>query len=369
MAIYDSLRKFKPFLYGARIVILSDSSALQWLFSKSQFKSPRLTRWALSIQGYGADILHIPGALNRPADTLSRYPIHDLLNMDQHDSQGAPGTFHNESSYKSPGKYPSSKLKLVTNKEDKRIITQAEFLVEGDADQLKALTLLHYTESPGYIELSDNNISVNSIRTNEPEERVHIDPILWTESEMKAAQQADAFIKYIIAYVKDPSAINRQQVDPNVKDLHQFILDNTGILYKKQTDPSAELRGEEEVIVVPFSLQKAAIQAIHNSGTAGHPGPERSCWAAHRKFWWRHMDRAIRRFADTCKSCLKFKGRPHPQVSTRRYPVPDRPWHTVSIDLVGRLPQTKDNHKFILVCGDHLTRYTAAVPLCTKSAK
>ena len=104
--------------------------------------------------------------------------------------------------------------------------------------------------------MSGNVISVNSIRTNEPEERVHIDPILWTESEMKAAQQADAFIKYIIAYVKDPTAINRQQVDPNIKDLDQFILDNTGILYRKQTDPSAELRGEEEVIVVPFALQR-----------------------------------------------------------------------------------------------------------------
>ena len=43
-------------------------------------------------------------------------------------------------------------------------------------------------------------------------------------------------------------------VDPNIKDLDQFILDNTGLLYKKQSDNSAKLRGDEEVIVVPYSL-------------------------------------------------------------------------------------------------------------------
>ena len=87
LAIYDSLRKFKHFLYGSRLVILSDSQALQWLFSKAQYKSPRLTRWALSIQAFGADLLHLPGRINRPADTLSRYPVHELLAPSTTDGQ------------------------------------------------------------------------------------------------------------------------------------------------------------------------------------------------------------------------------------------------------------------------------------------
>ena len=368
LAIYDSLKKFKHFLYGSRIIILSDSHALQWLFSKSQFKSPRLTRWALSIQCYGADILHIPGPLNRPADTLSRYPVHDLLALNdnpQLDATISP----QENTFQTPGIYPPDKLQEVRDPTDKRIITQAEFLVEGDPENLKALTLVSYRETPGYIALSDKVISVNSIRTNDPDTTDPGNTILWTQSEMKAAQQSDPLVKHIAQYVKNPSTINRQMVDPNIKDLDTFILDNSGILYKKQSDASAEFRGEEEVICVPYTLQRRAMESIHNTNIAGHPGPERSCWAAHRKFWWRHMNKHISRYAETCKSCIQFKGRPHPQVSTRRYPVPPRPWHTISVDLVGRLPQTKENHKFVLVCVDHLTRYTVAVPLKTKSAQ
>ena len=369
LAIYDSLKKFKHFLYGARIVILSDSKALQWLFGKSQFKSQRLTRWALSIQSYQAEILHVPGTHNRPADTLSRYPVHDVLNAKDHSTPEDTEHLIKVSTHSSPNRYPENKLQSISDPTDREIVTAAEFLVDGDPSQPKALTLVHYREDPGSISLTDRHITINSVRTNEPEQEDLQDTILWTLDEIKQAQNSDSLLKHIIRYVRNPTRLNRQSVDPNIEDLHLFTLDNNGILYRKQIDQSAECRGEEEVIVVPYALQNRAIKSIHNTAIAGHPGPERSCWAAHRKFWWRHMDRHIKRFAETCKNCLQFKGRTHPLVSPRRYPVPPRPWHTISVDLVGRLPTTADKHKFILVCVDHLTRYTVAVPLKSKSAK
>ena len=368
LAIYDSLRKFKHFLYGSRLVILSDSQALQWLFSKSQYKSPRLTRWALSIQSYGADLLHLPGRINRPADTLSRYPVHELLAASaQNTSDGQPHTNHRKP-YVSPGPYPQNRLANIGDPDEKTIISQAEFLVDGDPEAPKALTLVSFRQSPGPIMKTDTTVVVNSIRTNEPDIEDPADSILWTMPEMKQAQQADPLLKHIIKYLKNPTNLNKQMVDPNIKDLDSFILDNTGILYKKQLDTSAELRGEEEVIVVPYTLQQRAMASIHSSHVAGHPGPDRSCWAAHRHFWWRNMNKHIKRYAETCKICLKCKGYPHPPVSKRRYPVPPRPWHTLSIDLIGRLPATRDKYKFILVCVDHLTRYTTTSPLKNKSA-
>ena len=370
LAIYDSLRKFKHFLYGARLIILSDSQALQWLFSRSQFKSPRLTRWALSIQCFGADILHLPGTLNRPADTLSRYPIHHLIPQDpteQLDTTTAHGAPHR---FNSLGKYPPNRLEIINDPTDRQAITQADFLVDGDPtqDEQPSLTLLSCTELPTRKQLPQPKININSIRTNEPDLEDPENTILWTEAELKKSQAADPLIRDIIKYVKNPTDLHRQLVDPNIQDLDTFIVDNTGILYKKQQDPSAELRGEEEVLCVPHALQRRAIESIHNSAVAGHPGPQRSCWAAHRRFWWRNMDRDVKKYADSCKSCHQFKGSAHPRVATRRYPVPPAPWHTVSVDLVGRLPTTKEGNKFILVCVDHLTRYTVAVPIKAKSS-
>ena len=369
LAIYDSLRKFKHFLYGSRLVILSDSQALQWLFSKAQYKSPRLTRWALSIQSYGADLLHLPGRINRPADTLSRYPVHELLAPSSQNQQNGRAKSNQRKPHVAPGPYPHDRLDSITDPAEQTIISQAEFLVDGDPEAPKALTLVSFRQSPGPIAKTDTTVLVNSIRTNEPDIEDPADTILWTDAEMKQAQQADPLLKHIIKYIKSPTDLNKQMVDPNIKDLHTFLLDNTGILYKKQLDPSAELRGEEEVIVIPYALQQRAMASIHNTSVAGHPGPDRSCWAAHRRFWWRNMNKHIKRYAETCKICLRCKGNPHPPVSKRRYPVPPRPWHTLSIDLIGRLPATRDKYKFILVCVDHLTRYTTTFPLKTKSAK
>lgn len=73
LSILKSL-KIRPLIWGQKIVIMSDNSALQWLFLKSTYKSPHLKRWALAIAGFNVEILHYPGTLNRVANSLSINP-------------------------------------------------------------------------------------------------------------------------------------------------------------------------------------------------------------------------------------------------------------------------------------------------------
>ena len=54
--------------------MLSDNKTLSWLFDKATYKSARLTRWALALQGFNLDIHHYPGSYNKVADALSRNP-------------------------------------------------------------------------------------------------------------------------------------------------------------------------------------------------------------------------------------------------------------------------------------------------------
>ena len=325
----------------------------------------------MSIQGYGADILHIPGALNRPADTLSRYP---LLQEEQQSQQTEGSPEPTRPKFCPPPKLSQSTLDSIKDQEDRDLVAQAEFIVAADPGgssiEAPLLTLVSYRESSGKLRADDGSVNINSLRTNTPDQDDPDDPIIWSHSELLAAQQGDALLKPLIQYIKSPSSLIKQSIDPNITDIQDYVLDDSGILFKKQIDPKAvDTRGPEEVLVVPYCLQKRAIEAIHNDSSGNHPGPDRTCWAAHRRFFWRNMDRHLRNHAATCESCLRFKGNPHPQVSIRRYPIPDRPWQSVSIDLIGRLPATAKGNKFVLVCVDFLTRYTAAAPLTGKSAK
>ena len=71
LAIIWSVEKFETYLFGAKITIKTDHRALTFL-KICKFLSPRLMRWALSIQHYDIDIEYIRGKDNIIADLFSR---------------------------------------------------------------------------------------------------------------------------------------------------------------------------------------------------------------------------------------------------------------------------------------------------------
>ena len=122
----------------------------------------------------------------------------------------------------------------------------------------------------------------------------------------------------IINFIWDPTELNKKKVDPNIEDLEDYFLDNTGILFKNINDSQAQLRTDEEVLVIPHKYQKAATSIIHDSALGGHSGYENTTFAVRRRFFWRNMKYTIKKYVDSCKTCLLNKGRPHPKQPQRK---------------------------------------------------
>ena len=327
LAILEGLKKFRPLIWGQRIVILSDNSPLTWLFSKAHYKSARLTRWALAIQGFNAQVLHYPGVLNRVSDALSRNP---------------------------------KPIEIENDIEEK-----AKTILE--ACEASAVSLIGVFQNIPTQELLTARI--NSLRSNEKEvDELDIEQA-WTLEEMKEQQRTDILLKPIIDYLMDPSNINKMKVDPNLKDdLNTYFLDNSGILFKEINDKKAELREVEEVLVIPHNLQNIAASIIHDTILGGHAAAERTIFAAKRRFYWRHMNTTIKKYVDKCKICQLHKGKAHPKQPLRKYPVPEKMFDVVSTDLIGPLPITADGNRYILVVTCFLSRYCVVRALPNKSA-
>jgi len=74
LAVLYALRKYRPYIEGYKVKVITDHQALKWLHN---LKSPsgRLTRWVMEMQQYDFEVEYRKGAMNRVADALSRTPM------------------------------------------------------------------------------------------------------------------------------------------------------------------------------------------------------------------------------------------------------------------------------------------------------
>ena len=72
MALVEAVVEWRPYILGHRTIVRSDHKSLAWLMSCQHPDGSRVSNWALRIQEYGVEIVHIPGKLNVVPDCLSR---------------------------------------------------------------------------------------------------------------------------------------------------------------------------------------------------------------------------------------------------------------------------------------------------------
>ena len=72
-AIYYCVKKWKPYLDDAEILLKSDAKSLE-KFLEGRTNNNKLDRWSLELQGKRITCVHIPGTQNKAADCLSRLP-------------------------------------------------------------------------------------------------------------------------------------------------------------------------------------------------------------------------------------------------------------------------------------------------------
>ena len=73
LAILFVVDKFRTYIYGNEVIVLTDHSPLQWLW-KHRDGASRLIGWALRLQQYNLKNFYRKGKLNKNADALSRIP-------------------------------------------------------------------------------------------------------------------------------------------------------------------------------------------------------------------------------------------------------------------------------------------------------
>jgi transposase InsO family protein len=81
LAVVESLERFKYYIYGKKIKVITDCNALKTSMEKREL-IPRIARWWLRIQEFDIEIVHRPGTQMNHVDALSRAPSEDAQEVD-----------------------------------------------------------------------------------------------------------------------------------------------------------------------------------------------------------------------------------------------------------------------------------------------
>ena len=127
-----------------------------------------------------------------------------------------------------------------------------------------------------------------------------------------------------------------------------------GLLYKVEGD---------RLYVPKCEVRDKLLMEAHDAPMSGHLGRDKTFDRLARAFYWPRMRPTVEDYCRTCDTCQAVKPS-HLGKMGLQYPnaVPERPFATISMDFIIRLPETKRGHTAIYGITDCLSGRVCLIP-------
>lgn len=156
-----------------------------------------------------------------------------------------------------------------------------------------------------------------------------------------------------------------QQNDEGLKAICEILKSNTYQDY--WLDNELLYKGDQKLLVIPQSMDKAILKQIHSNG---HFSVKKMKELIIKDYYIKDLEKKLQDFVVTCIPCLlatrkagKQEGYLNPLVKE------DTPLHTIHIDHIGPLTDTKKQYNHILTLVDGFTKFTWIFPTKSTTSK
>jgi len=332
LGIVWAVQKLHPYLDGSQFTLITDHSALQWLF---EFKGTnrRLLRWAMELQPHRETmtIRYRAGKVHSNADALSRAPLpethvaeveadDDWVLLDDKD------------------KFEETVLSTICEHTDEYHYCEDDHYVDGFIDPTN-----HHADC----NLDPSCFSITTPQCNA------ISTITIPESFLnlvKTGYKSDEHFKKILL-----------GMEINAPEYKRFELTTDGIIL--YTHPGEENR-RMCIPNSPPSLRVDLLHDHHDALCAGHLGTAKTSNNITQGYYWHGMAKDVKEYVRSCSSCQRNKpSQIGPSGLLQPLDIPPSRWHTVTMDFAGPLPISGEgNWDMIFIVVDKLTRVTHLIP-------
>lgn len=115
-------------------------------------------------------------------------------------------------------------------------------------------------------------------------------------------------------------------------------------------------------LYVHLSFRHFLIGKFHGDPASGHWGVFRTLDLISRTFSWPQMRAEVLSFISSCARCQQIKvDHQKAQGELIPLPIPDRPWSTIGVDFIVKLPLSA-SFDLVMVVVDHLTKSAHFIP-------
>ena len=119
-------------------------------------------------------------------------------------------------------------------------------------------------------------------------------------------------------------------------------------------------------VYVPESVMRERILSqYYETALAGQPGQLKMQDLIERNFYWKTIKQDVAKYVSGCETCQRTKV-DHGKKAAPLYPnsIPEGPWETISMDLIGPLPESQ-GYDSILNVVDRFSKEMVAIPCHT----
>ena len=111
--------------------------------------------------------------------------------------------------------------------------------------------------------------------------------------------------------------------------------------------------------LVPISLRRRIFETLHS---LSHPGVRATQKLIAQRYVWHRMKADIATWCRSCLDCQTAKVHHHAQAPVQAIPVPDAPFSSVNMDIVGPLPPS-NGYTYLFTVVDRHSRWLTAIPM------
>ena len=116
--------------------------------------------------------------------------------------------------------------------------------------------------------------------------------------------------------------------------------------------------------MLPKAYRTTVLNLMHHMD---HPGQKETLRRIVKDYYWPGLRKDVSEFVKHCHPCQIAKQAPTVNPGVSHFPVPDRRFSFIHLDIVGPLVES-EGHKYLLTVFDRTSRWLEAYPLVSDSS-